>query len=377
MAKKLLRKVSRIRKKSSTRKLRSKPRLKLPPRMVKRDYAFVLYSPKTSPSGRALAGALISLLRLKGVGLPVNFGTTKTLVRRIARSGAPKAIVNLGAVSFDPVPLEKVAESLVLNPPEKIRASSNKKDCRVKFEQDKVPAPKLWLNPNIPPEEFPVIGRTTNHFKGHGFWLCNTVAEAQQAYREGATHFLKLVKNTREFRVHLFSRTNTPTDDPSDYVSIKLSEKLPREGIPTPKGIIKNHDGGWVFRAPDSTLSKSDVNLARRAARFAMASAKLNWGAVDVMVSQKKPYVLEINSSPALTDPTADTGLKYAEWVAHQLGFLTRELPNKPTVKPFGEAALDEEGKVTIEVSGVKIPLTKKERALLKQLLLRKEKKAR
>lgn len=354
---------------------------------VKKDYLFVAYSTKTAPSGRRLAVTLGSFLRSNGVRKPIHFGTAKTLVKRIAASGPPQYIANIGNVNFEGVSPASLSKTVILNPPQKIRESSNKRGCRIRFQENKVPSPELWLNSaDIPEDKFPVVGRTTTHFKGKGFWLCSSPAEANLASRQGATHFLRLIKNTREFRVHLFSREPVPTSDPADYISIKLSEKLPREGEAAPKGVIKNHDSGWVFRAPDDNKSKREVSLARQAARFAMASAKLHWGAVDVMVSDETPYVLEINSSPSLTDATADTHLKYAEWITHQLGLVERVLPEKPTIKPIEEAFKKKAKKILVKSAPSRKPsppankkpssmtslITSKEKALLKNLLSRK-----
>ncbi len=83
--------------------------------------------------------------------------------------------------------------------------SANKKLARIRFKAKGLSAPELWLNvKSIPKCEYPVIGRTTCHMKAQGFWFCRNRLEANKAWSMGATHFMKFIENTREFRAHVF-----------------------------------------------------------------------------------------------------------------------------------------------------------------------------
>jgi carbamoylphosphate synthase large subunit len=273
---------------------------------------FVLYSEKTRPSGKALAKELATtssdfdvshgysgaLAKEKNVDVVVNIGETGTAIRDSIR---------------------------VLNRPSKIALSSNKRGCRIKFKENGIPAPELWLaSKDIPSSSYPVVGRTTNHSKGHGFWYCINKDEALKAERSGATHFLRFITNTREFRVHVAATRTGENRTEKDYASIKISEKVFSGDKRTKKtDIIKNRENGWVFQyLPDDMKETKAIAEVRKIAKRAVALFDLDYGAVDVVVSVDtlQVYVLEINSSPRLTDNTADTLQKYAKHIASLCG---------------------------------------------------------
>jgi hypothetical protein len=236
----------------------------------------------------------------------------------------------------------------VINSPTAIAASSNKRRARKIFSDEGVPAPKLWLDPNdIPEYEFPVIARTTNHSKGSGFWMCRNKAEAskstfsdtkvgkkkiltkkgnrvwrdRQVEVSGSTHFMKFIPNTREFRVHLVACDHDLGEvEKDDYLVVKLSEKVHSEGG-NPNEVIKNHENGWVFSYPKDRKDPI-LPLIRDTGKLAMSKLGLHWGAVDIMVSldDGEAYVLEINSSPCLTDDSANTIDKYVKALGSIIG---------------------------------------------------------
>jgi len=293
------------------------------------SYLFVLYSPKTGPSGRRLARELRERLRSAGKAIDVAFGTEKRLQLTMKRQRAkPDFIVNVGETA-QPAGVEDVR---IFNKPGLVSRSSNKRGCRVLFKEKGVPAPSLWLSVDeIAAGAYPVVGRTTHHSKAQGFWFCKTKAEATKAAAEGATHFLKFVKNTLEFRVHIFAVREEAEEIEDQYRSIKLSQKIPRDASVDNNAIIKNHDSGWVFNYTGGKTA--EAGAARAAAKKAMAAAGLQWGAVDVMVSKDdgQPYVLEINSAPCLTDEQANTASVYADWVLHLCNLVPKELgPLRP-----------------------------------------------
>jgi len=307
-------------------------------------YVFVLYTLKTRPSGRELARRLVAALGTDKSAPEVSSGTFQVLAKKHEK---PLFILNVGETSSEGLPVGV----RVFNPPSKVAASSNKRGCRITFQKQGVPSPKLWLSASaIEAGEFPVVGRTTHHSKARGFWYCKNAKEAAKAEAAGATHFLKFIKNTLEFRVHLFSMSKTDERSERGYRSVKLSQKVPRDDKVQHDAIIKNHDSGWVF---NFTGGKSDeASIARRAAKKALAAVGLDWGAVDVMVSKetKEAFVLEINSAPCLTDGLANTSEVYASWVLHLTGLRekvlappaqilapTKQPPPKPPAKPRKE----------------------------------------
>ena len=223
-------------------------------------------------------------------------------------------VINIGCFSSLPAGYN----GLVLNKPASIAHSSNKRKARITFEKEDIPAPQLWTTGAIPRDSYPLVGRTTNHSKGQGFWFCRNHFDAQRANRLGATHFIKFIEDTREFRVHVVSQTLGERTE-ADYASIKMSEKV-FEGVHHGQqtDVMKNRVNGWVFKHPNEISAKLLANL-RSVAKKAVATFDMEWGAVDIMADKDtgELYVLEINSSPRLTDQHANTVDKYADWILH------------------------------------------------------------
>jgi len=300
----------------------------------KRKYIFVLYSSKTAPSGRVLAKSLLTDKTLSSK-YAMHFGVAATL-KKVARQykGAPEFVINIGETHAEVIPQ---GTGQVLNRPSLVARSSNKRGARILFRDEKVPAPELWLNPeDISRAGFPVIARTTNHSKAKGLWYCKNKAEASRAKRLGATHFLKFIKNTREFRVHIVAAESGNAKN-RNYASIKISEKIyqgKKRNIS--RDIVKNHDNGYVFMYPNRDANAKLLNRVRELGKKAVQVLEMDWGAVDIMYCEDDAslYVLEINSSPCLTDETANTLQKYSEWMLHLMGIKTKHIVEKTAPAP-------------------------------------------
>jgi glutathione synthase/RimK-type ligase-like ATP-grasp enzyme len=256
---------------------------------------FVMYNPKSSPSAKALALAI----KENTADLLVIRGTTKS---KFLKRRQFDYVINVGNSQKH----EFSKDTVVINNPSKIATSANKKLARMRFKARKISAPLLWLAAkDIPSPEFPVVGRTTYHMKAKGFWLCKTPREAKQAERSGATHFIKFIKNTREFRAHVFATGLNPASR-DDYIIGKLSEKKGSEVAKST--VIKNHDNGYKFVAP-SKNAPLVLEKVRNLSREVIHKFGLHYGAVDVVYSldTEKAYVLEINTTPCLTDDNSTT----------------------------------------------------------------------
>lgn len=283
---------------------------------------YVLYGNSGCHTGRALRTALAEMYKGKIVG-----GFPKKFQLDLRRKGSPDVVVNLGIT--EPVGFT----GRMLNSREMIQAGSNKKQARRRFADAGVPAPLLFLTgAQVTKENLPVVGRTSYHRKGEGFWFCRTLRDVQRAAQEGATHFMEFVPNTREYRVHTFVKAKhwgaaATERQPEHYASIKISEKVwTGDGEPDPDEPQKNHDFGWSFRAPQNRREE-EINVVRYAAKQAIASLGMDFGAVDVMyrLGNKLPYVLEVNSTPSMSDETANTCEIYARRILRTIGVLKEE----------------------------------------------------
>jgi hypothetical protein len=80
--------------------------------------------------------------------------------------------------------------------------------------------------------------------------------------------------------------------------SIKVSQKHLRtndEEIRMPW--LRNFNNGYVFRKPTTKLPK----VARNSAKAAITALNLDFGAVDLIVSDEgRPIILEVNTGPGL-----------------------------------------------------------------------------
>lgn len=308
---------------------------------------FVVYGKAGIHSGRALAA---ELKKLYGA-ISVEHGGTAELIKSVAKNGQFDFVINVGWYQT----LANTGK-VILNTPGSVAYSSNKRKARVAFDNEKVPAPKLWLNPGeIVASDLPVIGRTTHHAKARGFHFCEDMEDVRRAARPGkrqvkrlirtkkgnkvwrdrfveeeaASHYIKFIPNTREFRVHAFcTLADASKKNPEDYVVLKLSEKV--AGEKAKDSVIKNHENGWVFSYPED---KKDPLLAkvREAGKKAVAIFGLNWGAADVIASKDtgEVYVLEVNSTPCLTDDSANTLDKYAKAFGSLIGTTPPMQPKK------------------------------------------------
>jgi hypothetical protein len=278
---------------------------------------YILYKSSGVYSGRALRKVLGELR-----GDSVKGGFPKRFRQLLANGRVPEMVVNLGTT--DELPYE----GAILNSQDMVRASSNKRLSRIAFSEADVPAPTLFLHGgDVKERDLPVIGRTSYHRKGQGFWFCRTRREVLKAIDEGATHFLEFVPNTREYRVHTFIRKSAlgvpPTErEAEDYISIKVSEKVWQgEGQPDPDAPQKNHEFGWIFLGQQNRRAE-ELDVVRYAAKQAIAVLGMDFGAVDLMykLRTKEPYVLEVNSTPSLADDNANTCEVYARRILKTLG---------------------------------------------------------
>jgi glutathione synthase/RimK-type ligase-like ATP-grasp enzyme len=282
---------------------------------------FVLYKNSGVHSGRALRKQLAGTYDGKVLG-----GYPKRFEKIVKREGEPEYVINLGTTEEYPN-----LGATILNNREMVRTSSNKKAARRTFAEEGIPAPALYLRASeIPDDGFPVVGRTSYHSKGQGFWFCKDRTAANRAVKAGATHFMEFVPNTREYRVHTFIKAKAIENEerkPEDYVSVKISEKVwTGEGSPDPDEPQKNHEFGWTFLGPQNRREE-ELDVVRNVAKQAIAALQMDFGAVDVMyrVRNKRPYVLEVNSTPSLSDDNADTCERYANRILKTLGKLKEE----------------------------------------------------
>jgi hypothetical protein len=167
-----------------------------------------------------------------------------------------------------------------------VALACNKGEALAALVAAKVPTPQVTSDVGLAVQWVrdgaAVVGRSPGHRSGSGMWPCISEAEVLASASEGATHWLQCVEAAHEYRVHVVADR-----------AIKTSEKLGGQGW------VRSWDNGWRFKVP--TTSFEERKPVRRAARRAVRSLGLDFGAVDVLVdADGKVYVLEVNTAPGI-----------------------------------------------------------------------------
>lgn len=188
-----------------------------------------------------------------------------------------------------------------LNP--NISNSTNKRVMRELFAEKKVPMPKLLTLEEVSQaitEGKKVVGRPDKHSQARGFWLIETEQQLQRALKGtrkkmAATHFMEFVEASHEVRVHIFCGK-----------SIRISEKA----------FFVDDNGKRNYTTIKPTVKKKRI---RRAAKKAVKALGLDFGAVDILVTDDAAYVLEVNAAPGLGGTMPKLYAKvFKEWYEKQ-----------------------------------------------------------
>lgn len=190
-----------------------------------------------------------------------------------------------------------------LNPD--ISNSTNKRVMRELFRENDVPMPRLVKTDGYEGQILTlgairdcgaIVGRSDQHTKGRGFWLCRSWSDVQRALRgtrkkKPATHFMEYIEAPREYRVHIFLGN-----------SIRISEK--------------QFDGSSKHKYV-TIKPQHRVKHVRKAAKKAVEAVGLDFGAVDILADDDNCWVLEVNAAPGLGGSMprlyADVFTKYME----------------------------------------------------------------
>jgi glutathione synthase/RimK-type ligase-like ATP-grasp enzyme len=282
--------------------------------------AFLFHSPATNVTGDKLAAALDITA---GSKLP-NVGK--------------KVVIGWGCKTKDDVTFP--AGTVILNHPNHVRDNRNKFSSLEKMRQggvnvanfikaDKVVAAIDAAAGNV---KLPLVGRTSFHQAGKGFWLCLTKAHVVNAIKEGAQYFQDYLDIKDEYRLHCFqgklicAQKKVQRDDvPAAFAELheeKVKEAAVKGNVALDDAtlkyvlermaknnafadmIIRSNMRGWKF----SQLNLANVNQdLKTIAVAALAATHLDFGAVDCCVlNDGTVAVIEINSGPGLKETSFD-----------------------------------------------------------------------
>ena len=218
-------------------------------------------------------------------------------------------IINWGSSSL-PNHITNTAE--VINSPESVKLCCNKLTFfnwfnNQNFNPEEVAGIPKWttskeevLDNWVVDENSPVVARTklTGH-SGEGISILRSFEEVEQASAD-VKLFTRYLKKTKEYRLHF------AVDEEDSVHMFDLQQKVRDPDREPANWQVRSHQNGFIFVRGDVQLDESVVNKAKKV----FLATGLSFGAVDLIIHERKPYILEINTAPALT---GETLVKYTE----------------------------------------------------------------
>lgn len=258
---------------------------------------YVWYSRSTGKTGRALAKAL---------GVP-HYG------RRIPAESYEHVLTwgaRIPSIVSESNLTQLINKTKIFNNILEIERNAGDKYRSLEImERNKVSTPKVYTHTEIQRAlkdkvlSFPIIGRTKQHMGGSGFYFCKNGSElaSRLCY---ADYFIEYIPIHSEYRIHVFY----------DRI-IRCHKKV---ATPECNELIRSHKKGWIFkRIPVSSMHRALLGEARKAVKC----LGLNYGAVDVIEDKDhKPYVLEVNTAPSLSDAGIKTYVRMFQTKMEELG---------------------------------------------------------
>jgi hypothetical protein len=234
--------------------------------------AFILYHPRSGPTGRQLRDAL---------GIP---GGTRI-------RGNPDRIIRWGSQRFPEAGGENTPSSLAL-------ASDKLRTLRA-LQESGILVPEFRTDPPQPDPASTWLGRRR---KGYGGLDIDVVA-ANTFATNSRDFWTRYVPNTREYRIHVFEER-----------VIRVQGKYLDHPEQHTNPYIKNYAQGFRFRTPDKRLNSDRTEAAINA----VSALGLLFGAVDLLIGEdRRAYVLEVNTAPKLAPLTCS---QYAAAIRGYLG---------------------------------------------------------
>lgn len=221
--------------------------------------SYLAYFAKTRPTGKKLAEALgfthFGVTPPSDTDLLLRWGNAKRAPR-----GEPGTCINQAAA---------------------IWSAGDKYTSLQKLSEAGIRVPDHSLNP-------PPLGgdtwlvRSRRGFGGKDILIHDGAARGEW--------YSKFIPNDREYRIHVVNGE-----------VIRVQRKYLEHPDKRTSEHIKNHDNGYVFKAPQKTLNKSRLEAAVKA----VEALGLDFGAVDLVIDHNGlEYVLEVNTAPACSPLT-------------------------------------------------------------------------
>ena len=180
----------------------------------------------------------------------------------------------------------------VINKPHKVGIAANKLETFNILKDANVSIPEYATNRNM-------VTKDHTWFARHS--LTGSGGEGIEIIRPGdrvpdAPLYVRYIKAEYEVRVHATKNR-----------VLSFQQKLKKKDQDDPsKGMIKNHGNGYVFVRNGINAPQDVCEVCKQEGIKAVFALGLDFGAVDIIYSGGKAYVLEVNTSPGVEGTTLD-----------------------------------------------------------------------
>lgn len=178
------------------------------------------------------------------------------------------------------------------------------------LKNNDISIPKIYerYRSRISRDEFPLLGRKFSHTKGDDIVFLESIEDLENYERSDVLpdFLVQYIKKRGEYRVHV-----------AGGEVISVSKKKKREDVEEPDKIVWSSDKGWRFIEynPNGYIREALEQIAIES----VEALNYDFGAVDIIVRDETPYVLEINSAPGMIDRRAELYADYFRRVENDL----------------------------------------------------------
>lgn len=207
-----------------------------------------------------------------------------------------------------------VKAKAVLNPASAINFNLHKDQAHAKFLAEGISTPRFWnCLADAQRANVPFLRRRTKHIQGRDILLVESGRSISRPKRSG--YYTEYIEKTAEYRLHILNGE-----------CIGLAQKLPKDGE-SANPLIWNYENGWdLFYVPNEQREHAIPYYAEtlKESVKAVKCLGLDFGAVDLIMKEEKPYILEVNTAPKLHN-TKRYSKNIIHWLASRTGKRMRE----------------------------------------------------
>lgn len=192
--------------------------------------------------------------------------------------------------------------NITINEPEMIKRINDKILSRTLLQEEGISIPKTYYNKEDilytedTPISYPLIGRERFHSQGKNMIISHNKQDVMRDYT--SEYWSSFIKKDKEFRVYIFFNK-----------VLAVSEKIP--GFPNRISWNNSRSNG-IFQNIGWKRWNLDVcNEAIKASNL----FHMDFCAIDVILKDGTPYILELNSAPSISDYRQELFSRGFDWV--------------------------------------------------------------